>query len=93
MKKNNQHGFCSGKNITTPDVDTFSWYNPADWFGWTDKVFKGVLYIPITNNVNTAVFGANQSLDYDEALAQEEKYQNFERMSNQRSTDASLLNI
>ena len=83
----------SGKNITTPDVDTFSWYNPADWFGWTDKVFKGILYIPITNNVNTAVFGANQSLDYDEALAQEEKYQNFERMSNQRSTDASLLNI
>lgn len=83
----------TGKNITTPDVDTFSWYNPADWFGWTDKVFKGVLYIPITNNVNTAVFGANQSLDYDEALAQEEKYQNFERISNQRSTDASLLNI
>lgn len=83
----------AGKNITTPDVDTFSWYNPADWFGWTDTVFKGVLYIPITNNVNTAVFGANQSLDYDEALAQEEKYQNFERMSNQRSTDASLLNI
>lgn len=83
----------TGKNITTPDVDTFSWYNPADWFGWTDRIFKGVLYIPITNNVNTAVFGANQSLDYDEALAQEEKYQNFDRMSNQRSTDASLLNI
>ena len=83
----------TGKNATTPDMDTFSWYNPADWFGWTDKIFKGVLYIPITNNVNTAVFGANQSLDYDEALAQEEKYQNFERMSNQRSTDASLLNI
>lgn len=83
----------TGKNVSTPDIDEFSWYNPADWFGWTDKVFKGVLYIPITNNVNTAVFGANQSLDYDEALAQEEKYQNFERMSNQRSTDASLLNI
>ena len=83
----------SGKNVTTPEIDEFSWYNPADWFGWTDTVFKGVVYIPITNNVNTAVFGANQSLDYDEALAQEEKYQNFERMSSQRSTDASLLNI
>lgn len=83
----------SGKNVTTPEIDEFSWYNPADWFGWTDTVFKGVVYIPITNNVNTAVFGANQSLDYDEALAQEEKYQNFEKMSSQRSTDASLLNI
>lgn len=83
----------TGKNVATPEIDEFSWFNPADWFGWTDTVFKGVVYIPITNNVNTAVFGANQSLDYDEALAQEEKYQNFERMSSQRSTDASLLNI
>ena len=82
-----------GNKVVTPEVDEFSWYNPADWFGWTDTVFKGVVYIPITNNVNTAVFGANQSLDYDEAMAQEEKYQNFEKMSNQRSTDASLLNI
>ena len=83
----------SGKNMQVPEVDTFSWYNPGDWFGWTDTIFKGVIYIPITNNVNTAVFGANQSLDYDEALAQEEKYQNFEKMSRQKSTDADLLNI
>ena len=83
----------SGKNVQTPEVDTFSWYNPADWFGWTDTIYKGVIYIPITNNVNAAVFGANQSLDYDEALDQEEKYQNFERMSNQRSTNADLLKI
>jgi hypothetical protein len=83
----------SGKNVQTPDVDEFSWYNPADWFGWTDTIYKGVIYIPITNNVNAAVFGANQSLDYDEALGQEEKYQNFERMSNQRSTNADLLKI
>ena len=83
----------TGKNIQTPDVDTFNWYNPADWFGWTDTIFKGVIYIPITNNVNTAVFGANQKLDYDEALIQEEKYQNFEKMTQQRSTNAELLNI
>ena len=83
----------SGKNVQTPDVDEFSWYNPADWFGWTDTIYKGVIYIPITNNVNAAVFGAHQSLDYDEALGQEEKYQNFERMSNQRSTNADLLKI
>ena len=83
----------SGKNIQAPEVDSFSWYNPMDWFGWTDTIYKGVLYIPITNNVNTAVFGANQTLDYDEALLQEEKYQNFAKMSNQRSTGADLLNI
>lgn len=83
----------TGKNVQVPEVDTFSWYNPADWFGWTDTIYKGVIYIPITNNVNSAVFGANQSLDYDEALSQEEKYQNFEKMSRQNSTNADILNI
>lgn len=83
----------SGKSVSTPEIDQFSWYNPADWFGWTDKIFKGVVYIPITNNINTAVFGADQTLDYDEAMSQEEKYQNFEKMSNQRSISADLLNI
>lgn len=64
----------TGKNTKVPEVDTFGWYNPADWFGWTDTIYKGVLYIPIDNNVNSAVHGANQSIDYDEALIQEEKY-------------------
>jgi hypothetical protein len=64
----------SGKNVQIPEVDEFQWYNPADWFGWTDKIYKGVIYIPIDNNVNSAVLGANQTLDYDEAMSQEEKY-------------------
>jgi hypothetical protein len=57
MEKSLQTG--TGKNITKPDIDAQQWYNPADWFGWTDKIYKGVVYIPLTNNVNTAVFGAN----------------------------------
>lgn len=81
-----------GKDAQVPEIDTFGWH-PADWFGWTDTIYKGVIYIPIDNNVNAAVFGANQSLDLDEAFKQEEKYQNFEKMSNQRSTDSSVLNI
>ena len=83
----------TGKNIVKPDIDKMQWYNPGDWFGWTDQIYKGVIYIPITNNVNADVLGANQTLDYDEALIQEEKYQNFEKMSHQRSTDSSILNI
>lgn len=83
----------SGKNVQIPEVDEFQWYNPADWFGWADKIYKGVIYIPIDNNVNSAVLGANQTLDYDEAMSQEEKYQNFDKMTKQRSTSADLLNI
>ena len=82
-----------GKNAKEPEIDTKSWYNPADWFGMTDTIFKGVVYIPITNNVNAAVQGANQNLDYDEAMVQEEKYQNFDKVANQKSTNSSVLNI
>ena len=82
-----------GKNKEVPNIDEFAWYNPGDWFSWTDKIFKGVIYIPITNNVNSAVFGSNQSLDYDEALTQEEKYQNFDKMTSQRTTSSDLLNL
>lgn len=82
-----------GKEKVSPEIDTQQWYAPADWFGLHDKIYKGVVYIPLTNNVNTAIKGANQSIDYDESISQEEKYQNFEKMSRQRSTDANLLNI
>lgn len=82
----------SGKNVQTPDVDTFAWYNPADWFGWTDTIYKGVIYIPIDNNVNAAVFGANQNLDFNESMQYEEKYQNFSKMTQQRSTSSDVLN-
>lgn len=83
----------SGKNTQTPEVDTYSWYNPADWFGWVDKIYKGTIYIPLDINVNAAVYGANHSLDYDEAMIQEEKYQNFDKITRQRSVDADILNI
>lgn len=83
----------SGKNVTKPDIDKKQWYNPGDWFGFFDKIYKGAVYIPININVNAAVEGANQNLDYDEALIQEEKYQNFEKRSNQQTTSAAVLNI
>jgi hypothetical protein len=49
----------SGKDKQVPNIDSFSWYNPADWFNWTDTIYKGVIYIPLSNNVNSAVLGAN----------------------------------
>lgn len=81
----------TGKDRKEPDIDTFDWYNPFDWFGNYDKVYKAAIYIPITNNVNAAVRGANQNLDYDESLKQELKYRNFERMSKAKTTSADIL--
>lgn len=82
----------TGKDRKRPDIDTFDWWNPFDWFGVED-IYKAAIYIPITNNQLAAVTGANQHIDYDEAMQLEDKYQRFEKRINQKSTDASALGL
>jgi len=48
----------TGNDKEAPEIDTFDWYNPFDWFGVED-IYKAAIYIPITNNTNAAVYGAN----------------------------------
>lgn len=80
----------TGKDKKVPDIDTFDWYNPFDWFG-TENIYKATIYIPITNNVGAAVRGGNQNLDYDEALKYEMKYRNFQKMNEAKTTSANVL--
>lgn len=80
----------TGKDAKVPDIDTFDWYNPFDWFG-TENIYKATVYIPISNNVGAAVRGGNQNLDYDEALKYEMKYRNFQRMNDAKTTSADVL--
>lgn len=80
----------TGKDAKVPDIDTFDWYNPFDYFG-TENIYKATIYIPISNNVGAAVRGGNQNLDYDEALKYEMKYRNFQRMNNAKTTSADVL--
>lgn len=79
-----------GKEKTKPDIDTFDWYNPFDWVG-VENIYKAAIYIPITNNVNAAVYGADQNLEYDEESRQELKYRNFNKASNMNTTSANVL--
>ena len=80
----------TGKDAKVPDIDTFDWYNPFDYFG-TENIYKATVYIPISNNVGAAVRGGNQNLDYNEALKYEIKYRNFQRMNNAKTTSADVL--
>ena len=82
----------SGKDRKKPDIDTFDWWNPFDYFS-VDDIYKAAIYIPITNNQLAAVTGANQHIDYDEAMQLEDKYQRFEKRINKQSTDASALGL
>lgn len=80
----------TGKDAKVPDMDTFDWYNPFDYFG-TENIYKATVYIPISNNVGAAIRGGNQNLDYNEALKYEMKYRNFQRMNNAKTTSADVL--
>ena len=83
----------TGKEKQTPDIDTWDWYNPMDWIFGAEDIFKASIYIPISNNQLSAVTGANQHIDYDEAMTLEQKYQNFEKNVNQQTTDADVLGL
>lgn len=80
----------TGKDAKVPDIDTFDWYNPFDYFG-TENIYKATVYIPISHNVVAAIRGGNQNLDYNEALKYEMKYRNFQRMNNAKTTSADVL--
>lgn len=80
----------TGKDAKVPDIDTFDWYNPFDWFG-TENIYKATVYIPISNNVGAAVRGGNQNLDYNEALKYEMKYRNSQKMNDAKTTSADVL--
>lgn len=80
----------TGKDAKVPDIDTFDWYNPFDWFG-TENIYKATIYIPISTNVGAAVRGGNQNLDYNEALKYEMKYRNFQKMNDAKTTSADVL--
>lgn len=80
----------TGKDAKVPDIDTFDWYNPFDWFG-TENIYKATIYIPISTNVGAAIRGGNQNLDYNEALKYEMKYRNFQKMNDTKTTSADVL--
>jgi hypothetical protein len=42
-----------------------------DWVFGAEDIFKASIYIPISNNQLSAVTGANQHIDYDEAMTLE----------------------
>lgn len=60
-----------------------------DISGWFTDTYKAAIYIPITNNLNSAL--QNSGLDQDEADNLEQKYQHFNKMNQAKSTSADIL--
>lgn len=62
-----------------------------DISGWFTDTYKAAIYIPITNNLNTAL--QNSGLDQDEADSLEQKYQEWNRSLNKQSTSSDVLGL
>lgn len=76
-------------------IDTFQWYAVADWGKKSyDHIFKGNLYIPITNNTSAGVYAGKDTMPYYIAHQNEKNYQDYEKRINASTvTGADVLNF
>lgn len=83
-----------GKILSTKDnpyeLDTFNFLNPLDYFG-VDKIYSGVVYIPINNNKLQSITAYGDQVDSSSATQLETDYQQFIKKQSMKSTSANVL--
>jgi hypothetical protein len=89
----------SGKTLATPKVDEYGWGDAifkgwGEWLNGYDHLYKGVLYIPIDMNRNSAAMYSAQKLSTKERDAMETEYQQNPAFLNYNfaGNSADLLN-
>lgn len=83
-----------GKILSTKDnpyeIDTFNIFNPLDYFG-VDKIYSGVVYIPINNNKLQSITAYGDQVGGSIATQLETDYQQFIKRQSTKSMSASVL--
>lgn len=72
------------------ELDTFNFLNPLDYFG-VDKIYSGVVYIPINNNKLQSITAYGNQVGESTATQLETDYQQFLKRQSTKSTSASVL--
>jgi hypothetical protein len=76
------------------EIDTHSWANPGDWFNNYDHIYKGNLYIPLSENEIASHDAGKETLPYYIQHMQQEKYQLKQKQKIASNvTGADILNI
>lgn len=55
---------------------------PGDWFGLSDSIYEGTIYIPISNNKLQGATAAGNKVKAGTAKAFEEEFQSFQKLRN-----------
>lgn len=73
------------------DLDYHEWYNPFDWYGNYDKVYKGMIYIPLSTNPIDAMNADKNDIKESTAQDYEEMQQEWEERNNLSNTSSKPL--
>lgn len=63
----------------------------VNYYFYGDDVYRGTIFIPLNNNVNSAVNAWGQTAKLDEVQEQEEYYQNFNKASKTKPAESNYL--
>lgn len=73
------------------ELDQFNIFNPFDWFGNYDRIYKAAVYIPLSNNKLQAITAYGDQVKYGTAQQQEANYQRWLKRQQAGSTSAGNL--
>ena len=86
-KNNNAH--ADAKEFK---YDDFEWWNPFDYFG-TDKLYKGTIFLPITENVLQGALSAKSTIKNDDAHELQTDYAQGQIARNMNPTSSNVLGL
>lgn len=62
-----------------------------DYWLWGDDVYRGSVFIPLTNNINASINAWGDQIKIDESRELENKFQNFNKASTAKSSNSNVL--
>ena len=62
-----------------------------DYWLFGDDVYRGTVFIPLSNNLNAAINASGNQISVENARELENKFQNFNKASNMKSSNSDVL--
>lgn len=62
-----------------------------DYWLYGDDVYRGTVFIPLSNNLNAAINASGSQISVENARELENKFQNFNKASNMKSSNSDVL--
>lgn len=81
----------SNKEKGEYQLDEFNMFNPFDWGGNYDKIYKGNIYIPLTTNAINAINADDNKITMQDARSYEAMQQTWNKESTRGRTDSGQL--